>query len=184
MKKIASSILVLFFCISALAPLEGLLHFQDIYPETVQTLELIGDFAGDRHGAFRGDLVAKLSDGSEWKVHPENRDSFSRWCQGDVVRVMARTDWYWFKREHKFSLYNYNTNESVKVMIVAHKLFPESLRIASVDYYYGGYTYVPVTETVTIYHDDGSQEAIESTHWETRLTDQRKVLISFTTSKI
>jgi hypothetical protein len=175
MKKFVAPFIILFTCMLSFFPLDALLHFQEIYPETVQALEMTENFLGDRHGAFRGDLVAYLSDGSGWKVHPDSRITYSHWSQGDVVRIMVRNDFYWFKREHKFSLYNYNRNESVKVMLVHHKTFPP-LKVIDVDFYYASSATYPVTETVIVYHDDGTQEAIESTHWETSPSDPRKIL--------
>lgn len=75
-------------------------------------------FQGDSHGDFRGDLVAILSDGSQWKVHPDNPEKFRRWNMGDRIHVAVRTSFYWFKREHKFHLYNHENGECVKAMLV------------------------------------------------------------------
>ncbi len=75
-------------------------------------------FEGDRHGDFKGDLVVVLSDGSAWKGHPENISKLNYWEAGDVVHIEARTSFYWFKREHKFLLYNHDRNESVKAMLI------------------------------------------------------------------
>jgi hypothetical protein len=75
------------------------------------------EFQGDSHGDFRGDIVAVLSDGSQWKVHPDHPRKFSRWDVGDIIHVEYRTSFYWFKREHKFHLYNHSNGEYVKVML-------------------------------------------------------------------
>ncbi|MEM1282834.1 MAG: hypothetical protein AAGG81_04695, partial [Chlamydiota bacterium] len=92
-------------------------YLQEAFSE--QT-ELLGAyiFQGDSHGDFRGDYVAVLSDGSQWKVHPDQPEKFQGWNVGDRIHVEVRTSFYWFKREHKFHLYNHNNGEYIKVMLV------------------------------------------------------------------
>lgn len=75
-------------------------------------------FEGDRHGEFCGDVVAVLSDGSHWKIHPKQTVSFGSWQPGDVVKIHVRTSFYWFKREHKFYLENLEKNAKIKVMLI------------------------------------------------------------------
>lgn len=76
-------------------------------------------YDGDEKGAFAGDTVAILDDGSHWKVHPKNTKEFLAWQNGDEVHVEKRTSWYLFKREHKFALVNHRNNEKVFAMIIA-----------------------------------------------------------------
>lgn len=77
-------------------------------------------FEGDRHGDFEGDIIAVLSDGSRWKVHPKNLVDFGSWQPGDPVHVGLRTSFYFFKREHKFYLENLKKDTWVKVMLIKH----------------------------------------------------------------
>lgn len=81
-------------------------------------------YRGDSDGYFIDDLVTVLDDGSAWKIHPDDTRAYSRWMVGDLVQLVARTSFYWFKREHKFMLYNYNANESLRVMLVQYPTVP------------------------------------------------------------
>ncbi len=76
------------------------------------------EFEGDEDLDFVGDLVVILEDTSRWKIHPNYVDQFALWQLGDTIHVGRRTDWYWFKREHKFLLVNHDRNESIPVMLV------------------------------------------------------------------
>ncbi|MES2122649.1 MAG: hypothetical protein V4492_07740 [Chlamydiota bacterium] len=124
-------------------------NFADVYPPVVQTIVETSPFRGDRHGQFRGDDVVVLSDGSAWKVHPKSKDTYRKWYLGDRIHVSLRTDWYWFKREHKFFLNNLESGEKVKVMCVQHKYYP--LTIVGMDHYCKSYgpTWSPQTELYT-----------------------------------
>jgi hypothetical protein len=113
---------------------QALSCYKETYPPVVQTLENTSLFSGDRHGDFRGDKVAILSDGSGWKVHRDSASLYQSWQKGEHVRVMARRDWYWFNREHHFYLYNEDRDESIKVMLVKHKENP--LTIVSTHTYF------------------------------------------------
>lgn len=104
-------ILVLFFTIS--------LYSLDIHVP-VYTIQAKNVFDGDRHDDFKNDLVAVLSDGSCWKVHPKDTIKFNGWDYNDVVQVRKRTSFYWFKREHKFELFNHFNGESIRVMLVGY----------------------------------------------------------------
>lgn len=133
---------------------EALSDFAEIYPPVMQELVGTDQFRGDRHGDFWGDSVAVLSDGSAWKVHPESEETYRTWLPGEVVRVIARTDFYWFKREHKFALYNANRNQFAKVMLVCHK--EEPLTIVGIDTYHKGYQAVYNENTYEVRENDGS----------------------------
>lgn len=89
-----------------------------ILPEVMQKLDRVEQYKGDKEEEFRGDLVAVLSNGSKWKVHPLCESEFRTWRTEDTVRPVLRSDWYWFKREHKFALYNMRNGRSVNVMLV------------------------------------------------------------------
>lgn len=141
MKKLMLSLLLSIGSFTVTSPLEAIRNFEQIYPSVIQRLENTYIFYGDRHGEFEGDLVAYLSDSSAWKVHPKHRDIYSRWSRGDYVRIKVRTDFYWFKREHKFSLYNLSNGESVNVMLAQHINNPFPLKIVSTDVYIKGYTW-------------------------------------------
>lgn len=138
MKKVLLSLLLAIGSFATTNHLEAIKNFEEIYPYVTQTLEDVFVFDGDRHGQFEGDLVAFLSDGSAWKVLPTQREIFQKWNKGDKVRIKVRTDHYWIKREHKFSLYNQTTGEAVKVMIVQHVNNPLPLSIVSTDFYSKG----------------------------------------------
>ncbi len=99
----------------------------------VYTIEDTFFFEGDSHGEFKGDYVAILSDGSCWKVHPGDRYKFSLWNSHDVIRVRKRNTFYWYKREHKFELYNYCNDETVRVMLVKYPFYP--IQILATDIY-------------------------------------------------
>lgn len=104
--------------------IEALNNFEEIYPPSCQTFEESYLFRGDRHGDFLGDDVAILSDRSAWKIHPKSSSIFHNWLYGDKVRLTVCTDRYWFKREHKFALYNYSTNQYSNVMLVGRQAEP------------------------------------------------------------
>jgi hypothetical protein len=95
-------------------------------------------FSGDSHGEFFGNSVTILSDGSAWKVHPDDELKYSLWLPGETVHPQVRTSFYWFKREHKFELQNLCRNESIRVMLVQYPTYP--LYITHVDWVeHGGY---------------------------------------------
>lgn len=75
-------------------------------------------FEGDRKGEFKGNPVAILDDASQWKVHPTQVEQFLKWQNGEIVHVEVRTSWYWFKREHQFTLCNEDRKENVYVMMI------------------------------------------------------------------
>lgn len=91
---------------------------------TFQYYTTISEFMGDKHGEFKGDLVIGLGDGSAWKVHPTDREKVTRWLANEIVHPQVRTSFYWFKREHKFEIYNHNRKESVKAMLVQYPYAP------------------------------------------------------------
>lgn len=94
--------------------------FSEIIPRFADELIGFSRFDGDSHGDFRGDIVVFLADGSGWKVHPDDAKDLANWQVGDYITINVRTSFYWFKREHKFRLYNENIKESVKAMLVSH----------------------------------------------------------------
>ncbi len=98
----------------------------DIYNSisTIRDLKEVSLFDGDSHGDFKNDFVATLSDGSAWKVHPDDTEKFSAWQLNDQIYVHARRSRYWFKREHNLELYNIKLNESVKAMLVEYPQEP------------------------------------------------------------
>lgn len=175
MKQKSFAILLLFATLFLSPNLQAIENFREVYPPVIQSLEGKLIFSGDRHGDFEGDLVAYLSDGSMWKVHPSERRVFERWNEGDLVRLKVRTDFYWFKREHKFALYNESLGQSVKVMIVKHITEPYPLQIVSVDTYSKGLEahWVPGTELV---FENGHMYTRTVWHVEYRPGHFRKVL--------
>lgn len=121
---------------------------EEIYPPApiMQTFEARGDgYTGDEQGAFRGDEVAILSDGSGWKVHPKDEAKIKTWQRGELVHISLRPRDYWFKREHKFLIYNHTRRESVRAMWVMRQTIP--LEIVSTDLYWK--TQDPVYHTET-----------------------------------
>lgn len=146
-------------------PIIAFTNFADTYPSVMQTLLGSDIYQGDRHGDFKEDLVAILSDGSAWKIHPDSGKLYLTWKAGDSIHIKARTDHYWFKREHKFLLYNHTRDESVKVMFVQHKTFP--LQIIGTESYYKTtvpiydkdnrlVSYAPAEPRKVLYLNDGS----------------------------
>lgn len=107
-------------------------------------------FNGDRHGDFVGNYVIVLNDGSEWKVHPDDTNKFSRWEINDIVHTKVRTSFYWFKREHKFELFNHTRNEAVKVMLVNYPIEPMTIRDVRIDTKYYVQEHQNGTRTVDI----------------------------------
>ncbi len=158
MKKVLISLFLAIASISFTQNLEAIKNFEMIYPSVTQTLEDKLVFGGDRHGEFEGDLVAFLSDGSAWKIHPTQRQQFRTWENGDQVRIKVRTDHYWFKREHKFSLYNETRGEALKVMIVRHIDTPIQLKIVSTDLYVKEYTTTPVSSYQWVFENGQMRE--------------------------
>lgn len=119
------------------------------YPEAVKEYVSSYIFNGDKHGDFKGDFVMVLNDGSAWKVHPNDQVKFSNWLQGESIFVDIRTSWYWFKREHKYYLYNITRKENVRAMIVDYG--DSSLEVVSVSK-----PYFSQTLFEGIYDDDGN----------------------------
>lgn len=174
MLKILFRLFLLFSTCCMQHSLQAESNYASLYPETIQTIEGISFFGGDRHGEFEGDYVALLEDGSAWKIHPEDRDLFSFWEMGDVVRVKVRTSWYWFKREHKFELYNHNRGEAARVMLVKHKTNP--LIIDATDSYAKSKGLRPVHTSVLKLQEDGSSKVETVTHYVYQEWDFRKIL--------
>lgn len=157
--------LFLFFFLSCcFMNIEARSNFAEIYPPVIQEIQQIVFFSGDGHGQFEGDPVAILTDGAAFKVHPAHRSVFENWRIGETVRLKVRSDFYWFKREHKFALYNYNRGESVNVMLVKHK--SEPLKIVSSD------TYAKTERLVSRQDPDNPNRVI----YEWKKSDFRKVL--------
>lgn len=102
----------------------GTVHYEILYPASVQPIIFTDTFRGDSHGQFYGDYVAILADGSAWKIHPKDRELYESWSLGDRVRVMYRTDFYWIKREHKYWLHNHSNGQQCRVMIAQHSNNP------------------------------------------------------------
>lgn len=98
--------LILFLPIMVIASLE------------IETFQL---FDGDKYGDFRNNIVVCLSDGSRWKVHPDDMVNLSEWKIGASISLFPRSSSYWLKREHKFRLYNADIDESVKAMIISYE---------------------------------------------------------------
>jgi len=117
-------------------------QFQNLIP-TRESLVTADRFRGDKHGQFKDDFVAVLSDGSAWKIHPTEQTKFSNWAVNDVIHVAVRTSFYWFKREHKFELVNHTRNERLKVMLVQYPRTP--LTVVLAETVLVGYSYVPHT---------------------------------------
>lgn len=115
-------------------------------------------FEGDKHGEFEGNSVAVLDDLSFWKVHPTHTDRFSEWKFGEEVHVTVRTSWYFFKREHKFALYNHERNEEVFVMLVQSPFLIYEAQNPNVVQTYNGY---PSAFRVNITLNDGGQWEVE-----------------------
>lgn len=168
MKSFLHLMIVFGLCLTSATHLDAYLYDHEIYPEIIQSIEETGVFLGDRHGEFKGDHVAILSDGSAWKIHPKNHKTYRQWDKGDVVTIMVRTDRYWFKREHKFVLYNYSRNETVNVMLVCHKQYPKPLKVLVTDSFCVGYETYPEVKWITIYRNDGTTELVSVTEWKTR----------------
>jgi hypothetical protein len=101
--------------------------FAEVVYTNVPTLQYLTSsrlFNGDRHSDFRNDFVAILGDGSQWKIHPKDTNLFKTWEVNDVVHIRARTSFFWFKREHKFEMYNHTRNEIARVMLIQYPYAP------------------------------------------------------------
>lgn len=182
MKKLLLSLVLLSNCFAAISFAQAAQEthvnqpiFRTVYPEVGQTLVGTEIFVGDRHGDFEGDYVTHLSDGSAWKIHPDNREVYQTWCVGDVVRIKVRTDWYWFKREHKFFLYNQTRGESAKVMLIQHINYPYPLKIVSSETYAKSTKLVRVPKAVLVYKNGKFVEEMTIVY-ESQPCDYRKIL--------
>lgn len=132
------------FCKLLLLPLLSFFFLTSfLEADYLQELQECYVFEGDRHGDFQGDFIAVLSDGSAWKIHPGDREMFLRWNLNDVVHAEVRTTFYFFKREHKFALYNHYTNESARVMLLQHA--EDSPIIIETQVYKTGTKIIPIT---------------------------------------
>lgn len=118
-----------FFLISWLSAQEKSLYEIPEYPEL--RIESVYKFEGDKHGDFKGDFVTVLSDGSRWKIHPQDSYKYRKWSTGSPVHIAKRTSYYYFKREHKFELVNLTNNETVRAMLVQYP--PTPLFIAYIE---------------------------------------------------
>lgn len=87
-----------------------------------KVFESVTFFQGDDQGDFINDFVLILNDGSAWKVHPDDQNKLNQWKVHDTVHVCARTDHYFFKRQHKFALYNHSLDEPIRVMLVQYPM--------------------------------------------------------------
>lgn len=87
-------------------------------------------FEGDSHGDFKDHIVVCLSDGSQWKVHPNEIPEASGWEIGTSISLSPRMSSFLYASEHKFLLNNLATGESVKAMLVNYN--KEPLTIAHV----------------------------------------------------
>lgn len=155
--------------------LSALSNYAEVYPPIMQAIIDSAFFRGDIHGEFVGDDVTILSDGSAWKVHPDSIATYRSWNLGDIVHIAVRTDWYWFKREHKFLLYNHNRAESIKVMLAQHKMIP--LKIVSTDTYYKSQRAVFIPQTVyttDVHGNNVSETHTQFSHYEP--SNPRKVI--------
>ena len=144
-------------------------------------------YEGDEDLNFVGDPVAVLEDNSCWKIHPQHIETFGQWEVGANVHIGLRTEWYWFKREHKFLLVNHDRNEAIPVMLVRSP----SLNIAKVsqpqptqrrDMGWGPafYTYFDYRRNLTL--SDGSLWDIENNH-ENDFSVDSPVYIGYHTGK-
>lgn len=97
-------------------------------PALLEGFHLFNDEEG---GPFQGNLVADFSDNSSWKVHPKDTGIAAAWQPGETVYIRPRTSFYWFKREHKFEIYNHNRRESVRAMLAYHQDRPHEILEAS-----------------------------------------------------
>lgn len=161
MKKTTQTLYFFLILIFSTMTLEA--GFWDMYSPSMQNLQGIRIYEGDRDGSFSGDLVAILSDGSGWKIHPDHPDIFNSWEEGDWIHIDIRTSWYWFKREHKFLLHNYTRSETVKAMLIQHADSP--LCIVDTDSHLGIVDTDSHLETkfVTVYEEDeeGNEHIVE-----------------------
>lgn len=82
--------------------------------------EYVGQYIyeGDSNGDFKGDFAVTLDDGSSWKIHPDHKELFIDWNIGDKVHIELRESSYYFKREHKFILFNHQKNQGLYVMLI------------------------------------------------------------------
>lgn len=146
-------------CLFLNVSLIGILKPSSIYPPVNKTLEGHAVCKGDRHGDFKGDLMAELSDGSLWKIHPDCREEFQRWQIGEKIHVAKRSDRFWFKREHHFLLINHFSNSSVKAMLFRHG-GKDPLRIVDTESYYKSISPKFIKE-VTKTEDNNGKEKVE-----------------------
>lgn len=166
-----------FFLLFVINTLQAVQNYAYVYPPIMQTIQETLVYGGDRHGDFRGDYVVALSDGSLWKVHPNDRLRYESWFIGDQVHVSVRTDFYWFKREHKFLLNNDSRPDAVKVMLVGHKQYPP-LKIAQTKTYYKSESPHYEDQVSTSYDNYGNTKTkVKSKFVGYKGSDPRKVLI-------
>lgn len=102
-----------------------------IYQPKVDYIESFAIYNGDNQGGFKDNFTIILTDGSTWKIHPDDQKKISQWNIHDIVQVWVRTSFYWFKRAHKFELHNISLDDSVKVMLVRYPDYP--LRIVETE---------------------------------------------------
>lgn len=75
-------------------------------------------YDGDAQGNYVGDYAVILTDGSAWKIHSSNNSELATWDIGDKIHVEVRTYWYFYRRDHKFMLYNHKKNKWLYAMLV------------------------------------------------------------------
>lgn len=113
-----------------------LFFFVLLMPFLVRGAEIAGfaRFQGDSYQGFKGDPVVVLDDGSLWKVHPGKKNEINSWKVGDKIRVSFRESCYILKREHKFLLINYDTENAAPAMIVDYGATPVTVAHVSESY--------------------------------------------------
>ncbi len=87
------------------------------YPDIKHAVQRQGHYYGP--GKYQGDCVLFFTNGSQWKVHPDDQSRCFHWVSTDNLTITSRKI-FCCKWDHSFIITNTTLNESVKAMLVDH----------------------------------------------------------------
>lgn len=77
-----------------------------------------GPFPIQRIHERLNEVTVELTDGSIWSIQSSDAVKVTSWQSDELIHAQLRKSFHWFKRGHKFRLYNHARQESAKAMIV------------------------------------------------------------------
>lgn len=93
-------------------------------------IEAFGTYEGENDGKFKDDILVSLSDGSQWKIHPQDTHSIKDFNVGEDIYLGVRLRTYFFNRDHFFTISKKGTFSIVRVKLI--KMPEEPLKIVNI----------------------------------------------------